>query len=507
MIHIIGFSIATLALLVWQSKKLSFLKNGVFPILIASGLLLAGYGLYDATMSVDKKFLFMIVDLIGLGVFSTVFEKISWKYRNNSTLPIAVVLALFGLFVYQNIFQKNQFHHPTNLAPEAELLIEIKEGVSIDHINGVMKAYDLEVQSAFTMKDSEVTDLDDYYTVNIPNKNLDEYESIIEDLQTTGIVEWIEGNEIIQVAPVTPERKIGDVKKKYGVNDPSVKEQWGFGVMEVDRFYNYLSKNKITPKKKAVIAILDTGVDAKHEDISANYKSINSKYDSDQQGHGTHCAGIAAAVTNNGKGVASLTWNNEFTTVTSVQVLDKNGMGTQQKIINGILEATDNNADVISMSLGGRSNQRSQRAYQKAVDYATKKGVIIVAAAGNSNRSAKEFAPVNTKGVIGVSAVDQELNRAAFSNYVTDIPMGVAAPGVGIFSTLPGDKYAALSGTSMATPYVAGLLGIMKSIRPGLTAQEAYDILKSSGKETKNTTQTGRLIQPMAAIKSVVESR
>ncbi len=124
-------------------------------------------------------------------------------------------------------------------------------------------------------------------------------------------------------------------------------------------------------------------------------------------------------------------------------------------------------------------------------------------AAGNSNRNAKDYAPVNTKGVIGVSAVDQELNRAAFSNFVSDIPMGIAAPGVGVYSTMPGDKYAALSGTSMATPYVAGLLGMMKSLRPSLTTSEAYDLLKKTGKETKSTDLTGYFIQPKAVIESL----
>ena len=82
--------------------------------------------------------------------------------------------------------------------------------------------------------------------------------------------------------------------------------------------------------------------------------------------------------------------------------------------------------------------------------------------------------------------------------------MGVAAPGVGIYSTLPGDKYASLSGTSMATPYVAGLLGIMKSLKPSLTTKEAYEILQKTGVDTKNTDQTGKLIQPKAVVEALV---
>ncbi len=107
---------------------------------------------------------------------------------------------------------------------------------------------------------------------------------------------------------------------------------------------------------------------------------------------------------------------------------------------------------------------------------------------------------MNTPGVIGVSAVDAGLNRAVFSNFVNDIPWAVAAPGVDIYSTVPGNQYASFNGTSMATPYVAGLLGLLKSIRPELTAREAYNLLQSTGKETKNTRETGRLIQPAKAV-------
>ena len=139
--------------------------------------------------------------------------------------------------------------------------------------------------------------------------------------------------------------------------------------------------------------------------------------------------------------------------------------------------------------------------------YALAKGAIVVAAAGNANRNARDFSPVNTRGVIGVSAVDAELNRASFSNYVTDIGMGVAAPGVDIYSAIPGNEYTSYNGTSMATPYVAGLLGLMKSIRPELTAVGAYDILKQTGKDTRNTLETGRVIQPEAAMKKLMSSK
>jgi len=273
--------------------------------------------------------------------------------------------------------------------------------------------------------------------------------------------------------------------------------------MGIDQLYKSIKEAKIQPQRKATIAILDTGVDAKHEDLAGNYKSIRTKYDKDTQGHGTHCAGIAGAVSNNAIGVASFSQNNDFVQITSIPVLNNFGMGTQKSIVNGIIEAADNKVDVISMSLGGRSNPTKQKAYEQAIKYANDAGAIVIVAAGNSNDNAKNYAPANVKGVIAVSAVDEQLKRATFSNYVSDLAMGVAAPGVNIYSTFPKNEYKSLNGTSMATPYVSGFVGVMKSINPTLTTAEVYKILQSSGIGTNTTSETGRLIQPGDAVKLV----
>ena len=197
--------------------------------------------------------------------------------------------------------------------------------------------------------------------------------------------------------------------------------------------------------------------------------------------------------------------SNDFVEVTSIRVLSSFGGGTQQGIIKGILEAADKGADVISMSLGGRSTEKRQKAYEEAVQYANKAGAIVVVAAGNSNSNATLFAPANTPGVITVSAIDTLLHRAHFSNFITDLKMGVAAPGVKIFSTIPGSKYTAFNGTSMATPYVAGLLGLLKSLEPDLTTQKAYQVINDSGVKTKDTPLTGKLIQPAEAVKLLIK--
>ena len=131
-------------------------------------------------------------------------------------------------------------------------------------------------------------------------------------------VRYVEYNEIVNV-PKEEENTITRSDKKLGVNDPEVGLQWGLEKLDLKSFHASLSKVK--PTKKALIAILDTGVDAKHEDLKGNYISTQKKYDKDTNKHGTHCAGIAAAVTNNKKGIASLSPNGKFVEVTSVKVL------------------------------------------------------------------------------------------------------------------------------------------------------------------------------------------
>ena len=110
------------------------------------------------------------------------------------------------------------------------------------------------------------------------------------------------------------------------------------------------------------------------------------------------------------------------------------------------------------------------------------------------------MSPANVEGVIVVSAVNDEKSKAFFSNTVEDIKMSVAAPGQNIYSTVPNNKYESLSGTSMAAPYVSGLIGLMKSMRPELTATEAFQILHNTGVQTKDGERTGVLIQPYSAI-------
>lgn len=495
----LSFVVAFVALALWFALKRE-LAEKYFSRLMFLALVLYAVSLATVHAPMAYKFQTVFRDMLFLGVFGALFSRMAgW----NKGFWIGLLLAGIAVFWFYRQFVSTTFPYHTEIPLDAqgEILIELKEGHQPAELQGLTEKYGINLKRAFFPKDAASTELDNYYLVDIPERKVEKVQEVMRRLSRSTAVVWAEENELIQVEPLRKAENPAKLPSKFGVNDPGIANLWGFERMQMDKLYDYLDQNKIQPVRKALIAILDTGVDGTHEDIQANFKSIDPASNRDLKGHGTHCAGIAGAVSNNGVGVASYSRDNRFTTITSVKVLGDQGFGTQQTIIDGIIKAADAKADVISMSLGGPSNQTRQRAYDKAVKYANKAGAIVVAAAGNSNRNASQFSPVNSKGVIGVSAVDSDLNRAEFSNYVQDLSLGVAAPGVGIYSTIPNNRYETYNGTSMATPYVAGLLGLMKSLKPSLSTEEAHKILTETGMNTRNVQLTGKFIQPLGAVK------
>ena len=505
----LSYLIAILGLIAWfyfqHSDKLSSLLRLVF----FGAMVAYAVSLFSAEAEISYKLGTMFRDLLIISGISAAFGMFRKNPKVFLLLSVSVGLIYQFYFkdvLYQTFPQKvevQQTRLDIPLDKDWELLVEIKEGHSIKELNKTLQKYKLSFEPAFSMDRTTETDLDDYFVVNIPQEKANQLLKIKTELERSSLVDWVEENETINVEPLPSRITPAKLNKKFGINDPALSELWGFDEMQVDELYSLIHNKKIKPIRKARVFILDTGVDAKHEDLAANYKSLNKKYDTDVKGHGTHCAGIAGAVSNNGIGVASFSPDNQFVVLTSIKVLADFGGGTQRGIINGMLEAVDKGADVISMSLGGRSNSSRQKAYSNAVKYANDKGVIVVVAAGNSNADAIGFAPASAKGVITVAAVDTMLNRASFSNTVGNIKMGIAAPGVKIYSTIPGDKYATFNGTSMATPYVAGLVGLMKSIKPDLTTKEVYKLLNDTGKKTGDTATTGRFIQPAEVLRAL----
>jgi len=394
------------------------------------------------------------------------------------------------------------------VASDGEILFDPKNDHDLEVIKKMLMPWKVTFQKTFPdLQHIDQTELDDYYTADIPDEFVADRDEIFNLLTNSGLTQDVVFNEVIALSPedlqVFPAADTTAGSALYPVNDPLANNMDQFPMLDFGAFFNLLSLK--TPVKKAKIAILDTGIDAEHEDLKGNYISTNTKYDRDVVGHGTHCAGIAAAVTNNGIGIASLGGSNGWVSVTSIKVLGDGGGGTQQTILAGIAAAADQGADVISMSLGGQRNALSQRLYDQAFQYANQQGAIVVVAAGNDNKKASRVLPSASPYAITVAAVDNRGEKAVFSNFFEDAPaeLGIAAPGVQILSSLPDNRYARMSGTSMATPCVAGILGVMKALQPSLTTQQAFQLFNNTGAETTNTAKTGKLVQPARILEAM----
>lgn len=481
---------AGLGLLFWNDYASASTMNDAVPSIVRDFILIGMVG-FVQSLAVNKRMPIWLAIVIMLGLFAAAhFLKFDTQMMGNEAAGVDAIATEAG-----------EIAPVTNLFEQGEFLVEVKEGAEGQSFRADAFQRGWKVSTAFTPADEASTYLDNYYVLDVTN-----IASAEKMLSGMASVAYFEPNEVINVEPLISE-EIGSQKRNpsLSINDPETEQQWAMEVLNMEAYYSLLARQ--SPKKQAKIAILDTGVDGNHEDIRANYFSVNKKYDNDPMGHGTHCAGIAAGVTNNGIGIGSLagTGKQPFVQVTSIKVLGSGGMGTQKSIIAGIIEAVDEGADVISLSLGGPSNASRQKAYSQAVKYAHDHNAIVIAAAGNSNRDSKDYAPANAKGMITVAALDQFLLRAPFSNKVNNVARGIAAPGVGIYSTTPNNNYKSFSGTSMACPFVAGLLGVMKSVNPELTADQAYKILKSTGIDGKETRLTGRIVQPAAALQAALK--
>ncbi|MBM7094567.1 peptidase S8 [Bacillus sp. H-16] len=254
--------------------------------------------------------------------------------------------------------------------------------------------------------------------------------------------------------------------------------QWNLEQITIEEGWQITSGNAEIP-----IAIIDSGVDPEHVDledkITGGYNAFedNGNY-YDEHGHGTHVAGVAAAITNNVEGIAGVSWENP---ILAVKALDANAEGNSFSIAEAIRWSVDNGARVINMSLGDSHDSEVMR---DAVRYAYEQDVVLIAASGNEAVETPMY-PAAYPEVFTVAALDPEGQRAAFSNFGTHVD--VSAPGEHIPSTYIGNEYVAMSGTSMASPHVAGLAGLILSINPGLSNEEVYDIMRNSCDDIGNS--------------------
>lgn len=243
------------------------------------------------------------------------------------------------------------------------------------------------------------------------------------------------------------------------------------------------------------VAILDSGIDQNHEDLSVKVilrkNFTTSSTDDDIYGHGTHVGGIVAAITDNNIGVAGGCPN---CTLLSGKVLGDDGTGAYSWISSGITWAADNGAKVVNLSLGGSSPSKT---LERAVNYAWNKGTVVVAAAGNSGNRSKLY-PAAYTNAIAVAATNNNDQKASFSSYGVKW-VDVAAPGENIFSTFPNhpfviqtkygrsQNYDFASGTSMAAPMVAGAAALVWSTNYGSSASMVRTRLETTAEHITGT--------------------
>ena len=281
------------------------------------------------------------------------------------------------------------------------------------------------------------------------------------------------------------------IVRAFGLpNDPGISKQYWVNITKAPQAWDIFKG-----QGSMVVAVIDTGVDYTHEDLKSKMVSkgrdfVNNDDDAmDDQGHGTHCAGLVGAATNNGLGGAGMGYNIR---ILPVKVLSSAGGGTADQIIGGIKYAADSEAKVLSMSLGGYG--RSE-AMSDAVQYAWGKNKIVVAAAGNDSLDAgvNPMYPANYDNVYSVAATNSSDQRAWFSNYSKTL-IDVAAPGEDIYSTIwPGGGYANESGTSMACPITAGLVGLVWSYAPTAKPQQILDVISKTADNVGPFVKSGRI--------------
>ncbi len=260
---------------------------------------------------------------------------------------------------------------------------------------------------------------------------------------------------------------------------------WGVDNVDAPEVWNGGSIFPGTTGGGTTVAVIDTGVDLDHPEfegrIVAGYDFVdNDSIADDGDGHGTHVAGIIAGA-NDGQGITGVAHD---TSIMPLRVLDDDGNGWVSDIISAVRWAADNGADVINLSLGGDG---SSQAMADAIRYASQRGSVVVMASGNTGSNSPDYPAAHAiNHGIAVGAANSDQFLAGFSNRAGSTPLDyVTAPGVNIYSAVPGGGYDTFNGTSMAAPHVAGVAALLKSYNQGLSASTIEDLLTNSGSNSQ----------------------
>ena len=401
-----------------------------------------------------------------------------------------------------------------SLSTNPEVLVRFKLGVSLDEIRNIAaRQNDLmedEIESVRGLV--SIDDLD----------NADADAVAAQYSAMSDLVEYAQPNYEIRLDParIAPSRI--DLVYRSGAgrpNDPQFDQQWALNNVgqsggkdraDIDALQAWL---KTHGSEKVVVAVLDSGVDYTHKDLVANMwmrpdsvpeyaddelgsfddlhgydADANAPDPMDDNGHGTHCAGIVGAEGNNNEGIAGINWN---VTIMPLKFLGRGGFGSTKNAIEAINYAIDRkqkgvNVRVINASWGSTSYSR---ALEDAIRAAGEQGILFVAAAGNNstNNDKRAHYPSNydLPNVISVAAVDRTDSLTSFSNFGVKT-VHIAAPGRDILSTWLDNSYREASGTSMAAPQVAGVAALILAAEPGLSVAKLKERLLSTADDIES---------------------
>ncbi|HYE14084.1 MAG TPA: S8 family serine peptidase [Pyrinomonadaceae bacterium] len=391
-------------------------------------------------------------------------------------------------------------------AGEPEVLVRFRAGVPRERVEEIAMSFGDRVEDEIESVENlyAVDDLEGETAALVAG----EYGALPE-------VEYVEENARIDLSPLEG-RELGrgiEDAEAGGPNDPLLGEQWGLinrgqrsGKDKAD-ISALQAWAKTHGSERVVVAVLDSGVDYTHPDLVNNlwlrpddldpyyddetgevedyrgFSAVSPERDPmDENGHGTHCSGIAGAEGDNGIGITGVNWKVE---IMPLKFMGKGGYGSTKdaiEAINYVIKRKRDGVNVRVISASWGSRQKS-RALEEVIRRAGDEGILFVAAAGNNSENADRFphypSGYQLPNVLAVAALDRRDELARFSNYGAK-SVHVAAPGAEILSTWLGDSYREASGTSMATPMVAGVAALVLSCEPNLSVAELKERLMST---------------------------